>query len=122
MNIDQKLSAIKAINEEKDFVDEKLKAIARAEETRNSFISIGIHTEKAFQDYPLPTEAIDKVRNLIKEYYEIRLKQLIAHAEEIINDKSCNCGMNYCDENGCVERKRELEHSIVDQVGPISTQ
>ena len=30
-------------------------------------------------------------------------------------EEPCNCGMNYCDENGCVERKRIL----VEPIDPI---
>jgi hypothetical protein len=47
--------------------------------------------------------------------YTPKVKPLPTIADEVVESKEneCggNCGMNYCDENGCIDRKRELADS-----------
>jgi hypothetical protein len=42
------------------------------------------------------------------------LPSLSTYEETTVKDNECNgnCGMNYCDENGCIDRKRNLVEPI----------
>ena len=45
------------------------------------------------------------------EDFETMLKECLeAHGKENPNKEVCEgkCGMNYCDDNGCIDRKRNL--------------
>jgi hypothetical protein len=55
--------------------------------------------------------SLHDLEGLIDILNDIRyeLESEIERAEEKCNG---NCGMNYCDENGCIDRKRELAEPI----------
>ena len=56
-------------------------------------------------------------RTYISACEDFNLKEsYILKAIELFNTKKCsgNCGMNYCDDNGCMERTRILVEPILD--------
>lgn len=106
MTIEEKLSAIKAINEEKDAIEIGVSALLkRTAEHSNDWRMYKVS---------VPHEVIMQMDQPIIDYFRKRRAELIAKAESIMKSEQCagNCGMNYCDENGCVERKRELVNPI----------
>lgn len=82
--IEEKLSKIRAINEEKDQVEKNLEQLVRIEETSNSQVSIGIHSAGHGRTFDLPTDTIMEVHAILKEYYEGRKAKLILQATELM--------------------------------------
>jgi len=76
MTIDQKLSAIKAINEEKDFLDEGIAAL----EKRTAVYS---NDWRMFR-VSVPHEVIQKMDEPLLGYFRDRRDELIAKAEALM--------------------------------------
>lgn len=66
-------------------------------------------------------ELIETAKQAMKDLWELNQGRLLEHEQTAYNclrlfcerlpeQEPCdgNCGMNYCDENGCTERKRVL--------------
>jgi hypothetical protein len=90
--IEEKLSAIKAINEEKDLIDKELTFIIAITESKFHYNGILFcctnsegHLEvEQSEPFDLPTHVILKCLHEIKSYYESRQQTLIESAEQLM--------------------------------------
>jgi len=84
--IEEKLSAIKAINEEKDLIDRELTNVFAIIESKNVYTHILFCLPDIDEPEPfyLPTHVIMKCLHEVKSYYESRQQTLIASAEQIM--------------------------------------
>lgn len=76
--IEEKLSAIKAINSEKDIVDQTLRDL------NNGQVNFQIITMKGTSDLPMPPEVRDELNAVVLKYLEKRTKELIQQAIELM--------------------------------------
>lgn len=96
MSIEEKLSAIKAINEEKDYVDKKLHHLVMLSHASATGITLHIDhplekgsaldaEAKRMSSFDLlPAPAIARVKEVINDYYTKRRIELIAKAEALM--------------------------------------
>jgi hypothetical protein len=79
--IEQKLSAIKAINEEKDKVDTQLESLATIP-VDGSALSVKLDYDE--WQVEVPPVALRSVIKTIKQAYELRKQELISSAENLM--------------------------------------
>jgi hypothetical protein len=83
--IEQKLSAIKAINEEKDQLEEDIARCIRIGDVSNSVTSIQIKTEtNSYDFYLLPPDIIIRLNDVVRLYLQERKSDLIRKAVELM--------------------------------------
>jgi hypothetical protein len=79
--IKDKLSAIRAINEEKEYTEDRILVLS----TWSKNIS-AVHLNGE-EDFIIPDNIGNAIKELLLLYYEIRRKELISKAEELIKAK-----------------------------------
>lgn len=95
MNIEEKLSAIKAINEEKDYVEEKLRHLEALRETTCTGITINVESPikkgseldavlDEMRAFNLPHSVVASTRAVIQLYLEQRREELITKAQSLM--------------------------------------
>jgi hypothetical protein len=79
--INDKLSAIRAINEEKEYAEDRILVLST---WSKNISAVNLNGEA---DFIIPDNIGNAIKELLLLYYEIRRKELISKAEELIKAK-----------------------------------
>lgn len=82
--IEEKLSAMKAINEEKDACDVAISELINFKNQINAVDAISIHADQTSFDFAVPKDVATQVLDILEEYHEARRKELIEKAEALM--------------------------------------
>lgn len=82
--IEEKLSAIKAINEEKDSCDVAISELINFRNQITAVDSISVHADLTSFDFNVPKHVVGQILDILEEYHESRRKELIVKAEELM--------------------------------------
>jgi len=84
MNIEEKLSAIKAINEEKDYCEKSIDKLSAFDGADSMSFFSGGSPNAADKQFIFPAQVTAKVVVVLSDYYQARKLELIEQAKELI--------------------------------------
>lgn len=82
--IEQKLSAIKAINEEKEYVEKRIGEVLNLGESINRFVSLVFDATDDTIYFELPVDQLKLHQEVLRDYFIKRREELISNAEDLM--------------------------------------